>query len=86
MANRPKNAMTLKTDGLAIPSNTESLVADLRRMIDETRSAVAVAVNVSLTFLYWRVGQRIRQEVDTVFGVTGGCIVNVVDSFHKAGL
>ena len=63
MANRPKNAMTRKTDGLAIPSNTESLVADLRRMIDETRSAVAVAVNVSLTFLYWRVGQRIRQEV-----------------------
>lgn len=55
--------MSLKADDLAVPSNTESLVADLRRMIDETRSAVAVAVNVSLTFLYWRVGQRIRQEV-----------------------
>ena len=31
------------------------------------------------------IAQRIKKEVDTVFGVQGGCIVNVVDSFKKAG-
>jgi hypothetical protein len=55
--------MTRKADVPAIPSNTETLVADLRRMIDETRSAVAVTVNAGLTFLYWRVGSRINAEI-----------------------
>lgn len=32
------------------------------------------------------ISQVIKKEVDTVFGVTGGCIVNLVDSFHKSGL
>jgi len=32
------------------------------------------------------IANRIKKEVDIVFGVTGGCIVNLVDSFHKAGL
>jgi len=32
------------------------------------------------------IAQRIKREVDTVFGVTGGCVVNLVDSFKKAGL
>jgi len=32
------------------------------------------------------IAQRIKKEVDIVFGVTGGCVVNLVDSFKKAGL
>ncbi len=32
------------------------------------------------------IAKRIKKEVDMVFGVTGGCIVNLVDSFYKAGL
>ncbi len=32
------------------------------------------------------IAKRIKEEVDTVFGVTGGCIVNLVDSMHKAGI
>ena len=32
------------------------------------------------------IAERIKKEVDVVFGVTGGCIVNLVDSFHKAGI
>jgi predicted nuclease of restriction endonuclease-like (RecB) superfamily len=39
------------------------LVDDIRRLIAEARTAAATAVNASLTLLYWRVGQRIRQEV-----------------------
>lgn len=32
------------------------------------------------------IAKRIKKEVDTVFGVTGGCVVNLVDSFKKAGI
>ncbi len=39
------------------------LVADLRQLIDTARHTAAVAVNTSLTLLYWRIGQRIHTEV-----------------------
>ena len=39
------------------------LVADIRRMIEETRAAVAVTVNAGLTMLYWRIGKRIGEEM-----------------------
>jgi len=39
------------------------IYADIRRMIEETRSAVAIAVNAGLTILHWRVGKRLREEV-----------------------
>lgn len=41
----------------------EDLVADLRRLIAEARWQAAAAVNVALTLLYWRVGDRIQREV-----------------------
>lgn len=40
----------------------KSLIHDIRRMIEETRSSVAAAVNAGLTMLYWRIGRRIGQE------------------------
>jgi predicted nuclease of restriction endonuclease-like (RecB) superfamily len=40
-----------------------ALLNDLRSLIDEARSAVAVAVNAGLTMLYWRVGKRINEEI-----------------------
>jgi len=39
------------------------LLKDIRRMIEETRSAVAVTVNAGLTMLYWKVGKRINEEI-----------------------
>ena len=39
------------------------LLADIRRLIAEARRQTAVAVNVGLTILYWRVGKRIHLEV-----------------------
>ena len=56
MANKPVKS---QTDSL-MPSE---LLGDIRRMIEETRSAVAVAVNAGLTMLYWRIGKRINKEV-----------------------
>lgn len=40
-----------------------ALLSDIRDMIEETRGAVAAAVNAGLTLLYWRIGQRINTEV-----------------------
>lgn len=39
------------------------LLDDLRRLIEETRSAVAAAVNAGLTMLYWQVGKRVNDEI-----------------------
>ncbi len=45
MANKPVKSQT----GSLIPSE---LLGDIRRMIEEVRSAVAVTVNAGLTMLY----------------------------------
>ncbi len=41
----------------------DALLHDLRHLIEETRSTVAITVNATLTMLYWRVGLRINGEV-----------------------
>ena len=38
-------------------------LADLRHLITETRSGVAVTVNIGMTLLYWRVGIRVLPEI-----------------------
>ncbi len=44
-------------------TEADGLLQDIRGLIEEARSAVAVTVNAGLTMLYWRIGQRIRQEI-----------------------
>src|ERR1700721_834507 len=39
------------------------LLADIRALIAEARRQTTVAVNMGLTLLYWRIGQRIHREV-----------------------
>jgi hypothetical protein len=52
--------MTAKTS----PANhTDALLHDLRGFIMETRATVATTVNVALTMLYWRIGQRINEDI-----------------------
>lgn len=41
----------------------QDLVTDLRRLILEAHNQAAAAVNMALTLLYWRIGDRIRREV-----------------------
>lgn len=43
--------------------DTSILLGDIRRMIEDARTAVATAVNAGLTTLYWRVGKRISEEI-----------------------
>ncbi|MCK4665441.1 cytoplasmic protein, partial [Candidatus Dependentiae bacterium] len=43
--------------------NSRILVSDIRKLIEETRSAIAVVVNSGLTILYWRIGKKINDEI-----------------------
>jgi len=52
--------MTSKKNILA---TSDTLVQDIRRLIEEARSTVATTVNAALTMLYWRVGKRINEEI-----------------------
>ncbi len=45
------------------PLVPKDLLGDIRKLIEETRSAVARTVNTGLTMLYWRIGKRIREEI-----------------------
>ncbi len=51
--------MTAKTPVLT----DKALLDDIRRLIDEARSTVAVTVNSALTMLYWQVGKRVNAEI-----------------------
>lgn len=42
---------------------SNELLGEIRNMIEDSRSYVAVSVNASLTMLYWRIGKRIREDV-----------------------
>jgi predicted nuclease of restriction endonuclease-like (RecB) superfamily len=40
-----------------------ALTADIRQLIESVRGQLAQAVNVGLTLLHWRIGQRIHHEI-----------------------
>ena len=51
-------------DSITIQNNNiMSLVDDLRQIINQTRSRVAINVNAELTLMYWHIGERINREV-----------------------
>lgn len=41
----------------------DSLIRDLRSLIEEARSSVANTVNMAMTMLYWRIGARINRDI-----------------------
>jgi predicted nuclease of restriction endonuclease-like (RecB) superfamily len=41
----------------------DMLLGDIRRLIEESHRAVAVTINAGLSFLYWRIGKRINEEI-----------------------
>ena len=42
---------------------TQSLMQDLRQIIDQARGRVAATANYELTMMYWHIGERINREV-----------------------
>lgn len=51
------------TPSIATTPEVMPLLTDLRRLIDDARRSAAVAVNVELTLMYWRIGKRIHDDV-----------------------
>jgi len=45
------------------PSVSPKLIEDIKKLIEDTRQAVAFTVNAGLTMLYWQIGRRINKEV-----------------------
>lgn len=41
----------------------QSLIQDLRQIIEQARVHVAATANYELTMMYWRIGERINREV-----------------------
>ncbi|WP_160137577.1 YhcG family protein [Chryseobacterium sp. c4a] len=41
----------------------QRLIIDLKELVDKTRSQVAVQVNSAMVILYWKLGQRINEDV-----------------------
>lgn len=48
---------------ILLPKPPETLLNDIRQLIENTRSAVSVTVNTALTILYWRIGKRVNKEI-----------------------
>ena len=42
---------------------TESLISDLRQIVNQARGHVAATANSELTMMYWHIGERINREV-----------------------
>ena len=42
---------------------SQSLIQDLRQIIEQARGRVAATANYELTMMYWHVGERINREV-----------------------
>ncbi|MGA1845356.1 MAG: PDDEXK nuclease domain-containing protein [bacterium] len=59
MKNNENKPANIKNQTVQVPA----LFADIRRMIEEARAAVATTVNAGLTMLYWRIGKRLTQEI-----------------------
>ena len=55
----------LQTGKDKIAPKAQALIMELRGLIEETRAVTAATVNAGLTLLYWKIGQRTRQEVLT---------------------
>ena len=43
--------------------NTQSLIKDLRQIIEQARGQVAATANYAQTMMYWHIGERINREV-----------------------
>jgi len=52
-----------KADLVLKPGDSRDLLNEIRNLIEDARRQTAAAVNVGLTALYWRIGNRILREV-----------------------
>lgn len=56
----PSNSPSM---GKTPAASTQSLIQDLRQIVEQARCRVASTANAELTMMYWRIGERINREV-----------------------
>lgn len=44
-------------------ASSQSLIQDLRQIIDQARGQVAATANYALTMMYWHIGERINRDI-----------------------
>ena len=52
-----------KNSRIVATVSTQSLIQDLRQIIEQARGHVAATANYELTMMYWHIGERINREV-----------------------
>ena len=52
-----------KNNQIVAQAAQQSLIQDLRQIIEQARSHVAATANYELTMMYWHIGERINREV-----------------------
>ena len=57
------NNLKEQKEKIVSTESTESLIQDLRQIIEQARGHVAATANYSQTMMYWHIGERINREV-----------------------
>jgi len=57
------NKLTNNSKTPALTGSNDLLLQDIRKLIEETRSSVAIAVNTAMTMLYWNIGRQINTGI-----------------------
>ena len=52
-----------KNNHIASSASTQSLIQDLRQIVEQARCRVASTANAELTMMYWHIGERINREI-----------------------
>jgi len=52
-----------KSNPIVSQAATESLIQDLRQIIEQARGQVAATANYALSIMYWKIGKRINIEI-----------------------
>lgn len=63
MPNRRESPQKVKQPSAVSRGDLNGLLHELRQVIEAARQDVAVAVNASLTMMYWRIGRRIHKDI-----------------------
>lgn len=53
----------MSVKSLIQPDSDSKLLSDIKKLIEESKNFVAVAVNASMTMLFWKIGRRINQDI-----------------------
>ena len=57
------NMKDIETNNSIVNTCSQSLIQDLRQIIEQARGRVAATANYELTMMYWHIGERVNREV-----------------------